>query len=108
MSGSDLSPRNISNIPAGYIFAFRDFNKITGFAEVSTCILLPETPCACQDHLNFKDTIPGPVKRNAKLTNRNTFIAFIYPKNGISFQLPKHQNLLFFLNPMVMGNDTKT
>jgi len=35
MSDSNLSPRNISNIPAGKIFAFRDFNKITGFAEVS-------------------------------------------------------------------------
>jgi len=35
MPGSKLSPRNIGNIPAGYFFAFRDFNKITGFAKVS-------------------------------------------------------------------------
>jgi len=42
MSVSNLSPRNIGNIPAGYIFAFRDFNKITGFAEVSVWIFYPD------------------------------------------------------------------
>ena len=30
LSGSNLSPRNIKNIPAGQIFAFRDFNKTGG------------------------------------------------------------------------------